>query len=191
VRIETDIVRGYKTCGADRTAMDEDCPGYDSVEIDVIREEVHRLFGDAAGVNGVGSAGIPVSNDPWSVLPSHSLIYVKPVNPEDVVCDYCGGPANLSLEARPKYQRLSEQGPDELIRRARADRKLGERQTDAAERQAVALERMAGANSDIDDLRAQVARLTAALDAQNSPLSASDAEPVSQGHPSRRARQKA
>jgi len=76
VRIDTEIVSGWRTCGADRTMSDTDCPGYESEPCDVVRETITRTFGDRNRGQGAGATGL----DPFANAESDSLVYVRPVN---------------------------------------------------------------------------------------------------------------
>jgi hypothetical protein len=198
MRIETTEVDGWKTCAADRTQLEEDCPGYDSRPIRVIQEEIWRVFADHYGGPGASTAAGPAggSTDPFGILPSDSRVNVKALDPADLTCEFCGHPATLSLEPRRAYMRLHEQSPDELVRRARTERKLGERQLTAAERQAQALERIASAPSaEVNALRDEVRALKEALEAQKPALPASEGEsapgPTPEPPRPQRARQRA
>jgi hypothetical protein len=112
VRIDTEIVSGWRTCGADRTMSDTDCPGYESEPCDVVRETITRTFGDRNRGQGAGATGL----DPFT-------------------CPHCGAPANFTLEPRPSYRRLSPTHPDELVRRARGERQRAEQSMTPAGRQ--------------------------------------------------------
>lgn len=189
MRIDTETVSGWRTCAADRTLLDEDCPGYESEPLPVVREEVISTFGDRAAA----ALGDQVTtSDPYAPLVSDSRIHVRPLREGDDVCPYCSGPAALSLEPRPTYMRLSEQTPDEAVRRARGERQLGLAQVTASERQAAALEMLAASgNGELAQLRAEIEALKAALNGHDAPESAveGEADPA----PTRpvRARQKA
>ena len=58
MRIDTEIVSGWRTCGADRTMSDTDCPGYESEPCDVVRETITRTFGDRNRGQGAGATGL-------------------------------------------------------------------------------------------------------------------------------------
>src|SRR4029079_3182591 len=97
----------------------------------LIVETVARTFGDAHGD----------TSDPYFPIPSVSHEHLHTIDGEPPACAHCGSPANLSLEPRPTYDRLSDKGPDELVRRREAERA-------AARRDAAALDvgaRQAGA----------------------------------------------
>ena len=130
MRIDTEIVSGWRTCGADRTMSDTDCPGYESEPCDVVRETITRTFGDRNRGQGAGATGL----DPFANAESDSLVYVRPVN-GDYTCPHCGAPANFTLEPRPSYRRLSPTHPDELVRRARGERQRAEQSMTPAGRQ--------------------------------------------------------
>jgi hypothetical protein len=145
VRIEETAVSGFKTCGRNRRAHGG-CPGYDSEPIDLIVEKITVTFGDS---------GSPTS-DPYHALTSHERVRLRPVHEEDWKCSHCGEVANLSLEARVEFPRLSETGPEEIVRRAEAERARDQRSADAldaGERQAIALERLAASTTGTNEVR--------------------------------------
>ena len=126
---------GFITCGRSRIEFG-DCPGYTSAPCRLIVETVARTFGDAHGD----------TSDPYFPIPSVSHDYLHTLDGEPPTCPHCGAMANLSLEPRPTYLRLSESGPDALLERADRERTRAAREhavAAAGERQAAALEKLA------------------------------------------------
>lgn len=159
MRVEREIVDGFRTCGADRLAG-VDCKGYVSEPLPVVREVITRTFGDRA--RGDSLQDYPVTaEDPLAQMVSDSLVYIRAVNEGDDVCPYCQGPASLSLEPRREYPHLNRNGgPEDLIRLARQEQR-GEEQLPVAERQARALEALAARGQESDEtaqLRALIAQ---------------------------------
>jgi hypothetical protein len=129
MRIETEEVAGFRTCGADRGEAATDCIGYQSEPITVLKETVIRTFGDR-------DASTHTASPDLSQFLSDSMVYVKPVD-GDYRCPHCGAMCNFTLEPRPHYRRMSREHPDELIARQRGAQTTAE----AAVRQAAAAER--------------------------------------------------
>jgi hypothetical protein len=137
--VTTEEIPGFKTCGRDRVAAarrgEGECPGYTSESANLLREVVAYTYGDAHGD----------TSDPYYRIVEKEIIRLIPATPEDGVCAHCGFRANVSLEAREDYPRLADKGPDELVRRATADRDRAhadEQAHSVAERQAIATERL-------------------------------------------------
>ena len=173
-------VDGYITCGRDRvaaaTAGKGECPGYQSEPTRLVVEEIARTFADEHGDE----------SDPYARLTSSSRSYLHTVDGEPATCRHCGSPANLSLEPRPQYARLSDSGPDALVERANRD----ERERAALsvdERQAAALEKLAAgaaASAELEQMRAlterqgeQIERLLAQLESNGGTAPRARAKP--------------
>src|SRR4051794_13384572 len=114
-------VNGFQTCSRDRLEHG-DCPGYESRPARLLAEEVVQLFGDQHGD----------LSDPYARLPSVSHTVLHALSGELMgTCEFCGSPTHLSLEPRPVYLRLSDRGPEELVRAREAERSVAERETEA------------------------------------------------------------
>jgi LmbE family N-acetylglucosaminyl deacetylase len=173
--ITSEPFAGYRTCSRPRVfdpehgelgARDEDCPGYESEPCQIVREEVQFTFRDngSDGAPGMDHEGI-----------ERSTVRFMPAD-GDWECPHCAHPmASFSPEARGEYVHLSEQHPDELRRRSLKQDKRAEEQLSIAERQAKALEALAGQAAEsarVAALEAELAELRKLLDGQAKPKAA-------------------
>jgi hypothetical protein len=119
---------------------EERCAGYAQVEVPAILETIAWTFGEFNGG----------SSDPMDVAlaqnVSHSTERVVWANLDDRPCPYCKMDRELTTQVRPRYAPLGgpRGNPDQLFSDRKARRLQGEtaaKSADAAERQAVALER--------------------------------------------------
>lgn len=139
-------VDGFRTCGRPRHEFPDDCPGYDSEPCRVVRQYVAFSYVDG----GADPAQVGMDTS----MTERTAEHIRPAD-DDWACRHCGEPANFTLEPRPSYRRVTEQDPDELVRRARD-------QADATGRSADALEKLVAQgdqSAEIAQLRALVERL--------------------------------
>jgi hypothetical protein len=92
---------GYATCDADRVQLGR-CEGYDSRPCRVIVETVAFLYGDYNAASSDPVDGILADRV------EHSVERLHPVDPDDAVCRFCGGPVNFSLELRTTVARANQ-----------------------------------------------------------------------------------
>jgi hypothetical protein len=158
--VDRDERDGFITCGRDRVEFG-DCPGYQSEPRRLVVEVVTRTFGDAT----------EDTSDPYFPIPSVAFEYLHTIDGEPPTCAHCGSAANLSLEPRPTYRRLSDRAPDALVRLRAAERAQAQRAQEALdveERKAVALEQLArqatSAPGEVDQLRTVIARQQSQID---------------------------
>lgn len=191
-RVHTEELDGYRTCGrprvvdsanwADDTVLTEDCPGYlESQPCRIVREEVFMTFADCGASPTPGFDIGQVERSTVRFLPADG----------DWACPHCSfAPANFSLEPRTKYMSRSEQSQDELRRRSMRSEQQQAQQVTAAERQAVALEKLAEQGREqnrVAKLEEELAELRAQLAAQAN----GHDEPALDDEPAPRARPKA
>jgi hypothetical protein len=105
--VTRESISGFKTCGRNLRKLGY-CKGYVSAPAELIRETVERTHRELGGDDDRVSVGFE---------------YLHPARlGTDNVCDVCGGPVSLSLEARPEYERGVGLSWQETVRRDAEER---------------------------------------------------------------------
>jgi hypothetical protein len=162
-RVIEEEMDGYRTCGrprirddafqAEGTVLLTDCPSYVvSRPCRVVRERVQYTFADNGADNQESRLVMDVEK-----VERESVRYLPAGG--DWSCPDCGFEmCSFGVEPRMDYRNVSSDDPDELRKRSLRQESRDEKQIEASERSAVALEKLVDVNRNRKVLRFQEAK---------------------------------